>query len=390
MRILYYELRKIWRLPIVLAIVVLGILIYSGFLHGDIYGSHLRMPSTAAYCRISREWAEKYGTHMDEKEALDAQAVCAELRRNADEQIAAYPPLASRGITDLNAFYGFYCNEHSEEAQTLKNDFLERSNGVCILVWETETLLKNYTDWYAYYNDGGGYAQWLTPAETARYDEVIGRRHLNGISCIRKSDFDAYLAGAAVFAVLSVTLLLMPCGAREHLNHMLAEQWPTYTGRNVIRYQLTAALLSAVGLFMLEAFTLGGIYLASQTKIFWGNPMTSFVSGDILWFELTCGGYMLVCLSMTFLLMLGTAGTVFLLSHFSNSYINVILKSGIFVFLYATAGGAAMISALTLENSLYQHVRVIGIEVILTSALCILGFLAGMFPLICRRKELLE
>ncbi|NBH77205.1 hypothetical protein D3Z52_03285 [Clostridiaceae bacterium] len=389
MRILFYELRKIWRLPVVLAVAALGTLTYFGFMHPLLFDGMLQSSPVAERYEITRSWAARFGAYMDGSEFQQAKAECKALRQEADAQVAANPYLSAYGITTLDGFNAFLDAGLDPKAHALINDFVVSTRHQRFWVSEMEGLLKNWETVSPYYAE---YAKnpALTPAEQARYLDAAGSRLLEGIFCGLDGTLEGYFLWWDLFATLSTALLLAPCGAAEWLNRMPALQWATRTGRRTARYRLAAALLSAVGLFVLEALVFCGIYSASGTWVFWRNPVTSFTFGDVLWFDLTYGEYFLLHLALTLCLMLGTAGMVFTLSDHSSHYISALLKAVIPVTGFAAAGVFSVTGLLTSRNPIYAAARIMGIEAAVCAALSLLGLAAGLLPLFRgQRKELL-
>lgn len=107
MRILFYELRKIWRLPVVLAVAALGTLTYFGFMHPLLFDGMLQSSPVAERYEITRSWAARFGAYMDGSEFQQAKAECKALRQEADAQVAANPYLSAYGITTLDGFNAF-------------------------------------------------------------------------------------------------------------------------------------------------------------------------------------------------------------------------------------------------------------------------------------------
>ncbi len=389
MRIFYHELRKIWRLTHVLPIAALGVLIFFGFLYGSLFDGFLEMHPVRDRYDLAFQWTAQYGAYLDASEYEAAQAECAALREQVDAQIAADPALAAYGIVDMAALKQALSSQLAPE--TAVNNFLQSGGDELYYYVETvEWALAEYVNVYEHYTECAD-APGLTPAERARYREVVGQRRLDGIFSGLDNILSNYQMWCNLFAVLSVTLLLAPCGAQERLCHMPAEQWTTRTGRKVVRYRLAAALASAAILFVMETLIFGSIYtLAVGTRALWNNPVTSFLMGDILWFDLTYGGYALAGFAMTFALMLAAAGATFALSHGSDHFIAALLKAGIPAFLCAASGMLVGYRLFTTDNPLYQQFRVMGSEAILCAALCAAGLLASLLPLFTdRRKELL-
>ena len=98
MRILYYELRIIWRLPVVLAIIFLGAVHYFLFLDFEIRFFPNGHPAAEKYA-LAQEWTKKYGSTMEPDEYADAKQNYAALAAKADARIAADSRFRAHGFS---------------------------------------------------------------------------------------------------------------------------------------------------------------------------------------------------------------------------------------------------------------------------------------------------
>ncbi len=395
MRILYHELRKIWRPSILLALLALGAMHYYLLMDFSIRffpNGHLAIEQY----QTAREWTEKYGHTMEPAEYADAKAEYEAMQVEVDARLAADPHFAQYGVASWKDY------------QTFQEQILSQDDGSADLEAYRELSALLFGEEY----DFAGYRLeercnalidyefrqiWVkkalavqTPAEQARKAELLTTPRINGIFaniCI--DNLSEYACWAGIFAILSVVILLTPFGVRENLSRMPSEQWPTRTGRGICRYQFAAMLLSSAALFLLELLIFGSIYATTGTGFFWNSPTQTFLLGDFFWFDLTYGQYVLCSLGMVLLLMLGAAGAVFALSYVSTSSISAILKVLPLTVALVFATAAVTVHPFTDANELYQHTRIMGVEGMLCGLVCLLGLSAGAaFVWYCGRKEL--
>ncbi|MCI9485299.1 MAG: hypothetical protein HFH27_12695 [Clostridiaceae bacterium] len=392
MRILFYELRKIWRLQVVAALLLLGAVQYYFFMDFSIRFFPNGHPAAERYT-LCREWTEKYGSYMEPDEYADAQEGYAALLADADARIASDPRYAAQGIASWEQFCAVALDAPDADPfgryRSLYGPlFSSESDWLGYRVECLRGALSAYETRAACLDAAPGT---LTPAEQARYNELAAGVQLNGIfpgECI--DNLSEYLCWAWIFGVLSVAILLAPGGAREHLSRMTGGLWTTRIGRGTVFWQLGAALLSAGGLFLLEVLAFGGIYAQLGTSFFWDSPTQTFLAGNLFWFDLTYGQYVLCSLGMLLALMLGTAGAIFALSHTSDSYISAVIKAlPVSVGMFFTCAAAIQRPFID-QNSLYMHTRVVGIEAALCALVLAGGLAAGLLAALrCQRKELL-
>ena len=260
MRILFYELRKIWRLPIVAALLLLGAVQYYFFMDFSIRFFPNGHPAAERYT-LCREWTEKYGPYMEPDEYADAQESYASLLADTDARIASDPRCAAHGIASWEQFCAMVLDAPDADPfgryRSLYGPlFSSESDWLGYRVECLRSALSDYETRAACLNASPGT---LTPAEQARYAELAAGVQLSGIfpgECI--DNLSEYLCGAGIFGVLSVAILLAPSGAREHLSRMTSGLWTTRIGRGTVFWQLGAALLSAGGCSCWKCWPSGG------------------------------------------------------------------------------------------------------------------------------------
>lgn len=106
MRLLAWELRKIWRPGILAAIVLLGAVYY--WMFPEFYIEYFcNGPASQAQFQLASEWVEKYGPTLEPEERAELDGQLAEEIRTFDQQIAAIPEAAAVGLTDYETFDRF-------------------------------------------------------------------------------------------------------------------------------------------------------------------------------------------------------------------------------------------------------------------------------------------
>lgn len=367
MRILYYELRKIWRLPVVLAIIFLGAVHYFLFLDFEIRFFPNGHPAAEKYA-LAQEWTIKYGSTMEPDEYADAKQNYAALAAEADARIAADSRFRAHGFSRWEQLRDGVPEEYRDTYDLLftgEFDFVGyrlQSLSGALLSYETQILHP-------------------------RVQRESGRGIFPG-QCI--DNLSEYLCWTGIFGIVSVTILLGACGTREDLCRMPAMLWSSRAGRHTAWYQLAAALLSASILFAAELLIFGGIYARLGTQFFWDSPVQSFLNGSAVWFGLTYGQYVLYCLGFVLALMLGTAGAVFTLSHSSGNYTSAIMKALPLAAGMVFAAASILMRPFTDGNELYRHLHICGVEAVLCGPLLLAGLGIGfLFVRHIQRKELL-
>jgi hypothetical protein len=96
-------------------------------------------------------------------------------------------------------------------------------------------------------------------------------------------------------------------------------QYTAKRGRELVKQQLIAILLSVFLLTTAVLFIFGAIYSTNGIWPFWNSCLTSFLSRSdtFFLFDMTYGQYVIAYAVMLYILCLGAAAVAFLLSRFS-------------------------------------------------------------------------
>ena len=106
MTLLKWELRKIWRPGILVALLLLGAVYY--WLFPQFYIEHFcNGPQAETQFNLAADWVERYGPTLERSERAELDGQLAEEVAEFDRQIAAIPEAAAEGITDYGAFLAF-------------------------------------------------------------------------------------------------------------------------------------------------------------------------------------------------------------------------------------------------------------------------------------------
>ena len=106
MRLLAWELRKIWRPGILAAILLLGAVYY--WMFPEFYIEYFcNGPAARAEFQLASEWVAEYGPTLEPEERAELDGRLAAEIGEFDQQIAAIPEAAAAGLTDYETFERF-------------------------------------------------------------------------------------------------------------------------------------------------------------------------------------------------------------------------------------------------------------------------------------------
>lgn len=334
MALLRWELKKIWRPGLLMAITFIGVVFYqvrTGFYleyfnTGDNWG--------AARVQLASDWLETYGDTIEPEERPRLDAQLAELKGEFAQQAVQIPGAAGAGITDCKS-YAAWVEAHdggawSDEANALDRKIYSNTN------WVTLSSLVEFMEEYDFLNGGGSVVDWGgeigedSPAHQAsvrRIEQAEGEGIYGFLPSMVKDSTDNFFHYFAIWCAFSGVLLLSPTLVRDVLRRTQAMQWTSRRGRRVLHVQMGAALLSGLLLTLFNCAVYLGPFLSTGALKFRDCPMFSVWRWSYPWFDWTYGQYLLPLVGLTLALTLAACGFTVVLSRFSGSYVAMLLKA---------------------------------------------------------------
>lgn len=334
MALLRWELKKIWRPGLLMAITFIGVVFYqvrTGFYleyfnTGDNWG--------AARVQLASDWLDTYGDTIEPEERPGLDAQLAELKGEFAQQVAQIPGAAGAEITDYESYVA-WVKAHgggawSDEANALDRKIYSNTN------WVTLSSLVEFMEEYDFLNGGGSVVDWGgeigedSPAHQAsvrRIEQAEGEGIYGFLPSMVKDSTDNFFHYFAIWCAFSGVLLLSPTLVRDVLRRTQAMQWTSRRGRRVLHVQMGAALLSGLLLTLFNCAVYLGPFLSTGALKFRDCPMFSVWRWSYPWFDWTYGQYLLALLGLTLALTLAACGFTVVLSRFSGSYVAMLLKA---------------------------------------------------------------
>ena len=397
-----WELRKIWRPGILAAILLLGAVYY--WMFPQFYIEYFcNGPSGEAQFDLASDWVARYGPTLEPEERAQLDGQLAEEIDVFVRQIAAIPEAAAAGLTDYEAVLSFRENyldgtqEHGGEADMDVEALLYRVySGTS---WYRIEVLTDVMETYD--TQAERRAQIVSNRREDGQPEAMVRREAELASAEMahsllpssvKHSTQEYGKDLAVWCVLSIVLLLSPTLVRDRLRNTRPTQWASRRGRSVLNVQMGAALLSALGLTIVNLTIYAVPFLAQGPLRFAACGLDGIWEWGTPWFDWSYGTYLLVLVGLLLALSLGAAGLTVFLSQYSGSYIAMLLKAvPLFVAVGAVLGTWLLDMPFRFRNLGNGAVWLPrGIEAVTAAALLVLGL--SLCILSCRqqkRRELL-
>lgn len=337
MRLLAWELRKIWRPGILAAILLLGAVYY--WMFPEFYIEYFcNGPASQAQFQLASEWVEKYGPTLEPEERAELDGQLEEEIGKFDQQIAAIPEAAAVGLTDYETFDQFREDYYSGTAASGGEADMDRESLVhrvyggtnWYVIEEIQYTMRLYDtqEEHSALVISGRRAEGQPEAMVHREEQLAEPERAHGLlpTPVQESTRE-YGRDLAVWCVLSIVLLLCPTLVRDRLRRTRAMQWTSRRGRSILTTQMVAAMFSALVLTVVNLVVYAIPFLAQEPLRFrtcglggiweWGSP----------WFDWTYGTYLVVLVGLILALSLAAAGLTVFLSQYSGSYIAMLLKA---------------------------------------------------------------
>jgi len=413
MRILIYELKKIWNIKIIGIIVVLCVIYFGLSLMDEIRW----YPRGTWFGSVdfAHHLTENYGTSLSLEDFEDfllyRDIIAIELDSFFIEN-AFYAEVGILSFDDLQAFREYYGSRYeelsTEERNRFRNVSLElgyivRTEEYGDLTSENETPVA-YIKINSYYNVVSFYEiniigceerlahissfmEWQPPSqrEYQRLTEIRDSGELTSIMP-QMTLFHTwrYARGLSVLVVLVTLVLVSSLVVSDRSSRVNWLQYSSKEGRKVFGKQFLAVLISALGATTVLVAVFIGVF-AARTGVyaFWGNGINSFLGATFHWLSITFLQYVLLMAGVMYLLATASAALAFVCSRFSINMIRLMFK---IIPLFVVA---VMVSNWVLDDFLVVFV---GGNVLLQAGvvlgLVVLAAAVGVF--IVRRERLVE
>ncbi len=364
MKIIWYELKKIWNWKIIGLLILIAILFYHMFLYYPIEHFRSNHPHIEGH-DLAVEMTERYGTTLSEdelEEFLQEEKYINE--REFETIVETSPVFEEAGIVTF------------EDYQSLNNKFFEGSEELTAEEEEALDILHNdeQTDYSLYKRD--------------RINAIMeDQSYTYGSNSILDSyTFETtvnYIGQLAVLTLLLSLVLVSPLVVKDRTRNIHFLQYTSKNGRKILKQQLIAVLLSAVVLTTVAVIVFGRLILRNDLLVFWNNGVDSFLNSRMsdMWFHLTFGEYISLALLLIYFLNISLVLLAFVISRYSQNRISMIMKLIPLFAVFAAFGSALFNWMLSPSNRLYRLLSLVGLEGILTAVLFVIAASLMIFSL---------
>ena len=380
MRILIYELKKIWNWRLLLVITVLAAITWFAFLSRTI-GWYEDLYVYGAYGTHQAELFQLYGGTLESEELAEAfvEERLAPIDPERNIIIANNPIFAKYGITDLTEFYEWFYNEESYQRYVGYENFRVYELGFTLYDGTSEELeeylrkefggfcspeeavdrhtmeaaltmasfgKKQSREWvqnsleykesrlhaiasrYIHYSGNLEFRmQDKSPVIARAAERILAVGNNSLINDYLMGQFPLYAAITGVFALVAVFVLITPLLIADRSRKVNLLQYSSAVGRKIFRFQFAASIISAFILSVVLT-VLSFIPFIARVSEYWDVSIMSDGFGGGMWlYNITFGQFVFILAGMIIILCVGAACVAFILARFSTNIVNVVIKT---------------------------------------------------------------
>lgn len=377
MRIFMYELKKIWNWRVLTIIVTMFLLTWFAVLREPI-NTYDSLTTHGIYGSYQKELFELYGDTLEPEELAEydipgkKEAIIEEL----NEIIKKEPIFAENHVYNFEQFEDFittdYENLSKEEAEKRnetifkmhdKLDYGDRVNSLD--EWYDSPLMKFYAIQaleaaYINYKDKAKMyfsEDQMSPIFGKALDKIIKMRNANLIQYHLTEEFSMFAMEVGIFTIITLIILISPLLTTDRMRNINKLQYSSTVGRNILKYQFGATMLSAGVLSILMIVVSFIIFLLSGPIDYWNaRIMGVFSFGGIYLYNITFGQYVFILAGMILAFSVSTACFTFILARFSMNIVMLLVKAVPAGIALATLFGLSAYEALSDLNFIFDFV----------------------------------
>ncbi len=380
MRIILFEMRKIWNLKLLVIITVLCALFYYMFIDFNIKHFPNGHPSTEEV-NLSIQMIEQFGLTIEEDEFSDFILNTREkLISEAETYIKTMPIFTEAEIYTYKDYNKIHEKNNQSDLETKALWTLLGEE--CAFVRFKLEALNNIED--NYYNYPNYIINNLIPKainekELDRLVEIRNsKEYRNIMSNLVYDNTSIYAVYLAILTILAVLVLISPLIVTDRTKNVHLLQYTTKQGRIILKKQFSATMLSAFLLTTAFILIFGIIYSTNDTWVFWNNGLTSFLNLTFL-VNITYGQYIILYVTLLYVLCLSAAALTFVFSRFSQNVITLIMKLIPLFAVFGVIAVSVLNGIFEPSNILYHWTGVLWIEPIVCGVLLVLGLTISLY-----------
>ncbi|GMB09533.1 hypothetical protein [Thermolongibacillus altinsuensis] len=313
MRIILYELKKIFQLKMVCLLFIISFIFYQLFI--NFYFEHFPngRPALALY-RISIEMIEQYGYQMNQEEFEHFKKVYEKEKAAADAYLQARQEYVDAGLDTYEKFRT--ADIEKQEIVKLVSQIMDEVD----LFWELqerERLIQFYEKPLFTIVDHP-----LTAEQKERIKDTIASGNLMSAEVFE--NYNNLIRYVAILIVISIMFMISPIFLQDRRNHVVFLQYSNKTGRKIFNLKLQTALIAASFITTVQLGLFFILYRGNKVGMFLNANINSVFTHEVFWFELTFLQYILLTIVSIYILAFALTIIVAVLSNRVPNYISMV------------------------------------------------------------------
>lgn len=362
MRIVLYEMKKIWNWKIIVLLIIITTLFYQMFLYYPIEEFRNNHPHIEGH-DLSVEMVERYGSNITEEQLSEFVTEKQSLSESEFNLIVESNPIFEEaGIKNYEDYY-LLSQKNFENPEELTNE-------------EHQALASfddEQTDFIVY--------QFERIKDLAK-----GTSDVESNSILDEYTFNTtmtYIGQLAILIVLLSLILVSPLVVNDRTKNMHFLQYTSKKGRKTFDIQIIASLISTFVLTTLCVVIFGSLILRNDLLVFWNSNVNSFLNLSLgsLWFELSFGEYISIAILFIYIINLSVIIGAFIISRYSQNVITMIMKLIPVFAIIAIIFNVLFHEMFSPYNWFYHMTTIIGIEGIFSITLLVIAVALILFTL---------
>ncbi|MGM8365432.1 hypothetical protein ACLIBG_08090 [Virgibacillus sp. W0181] len=317
MRLIGYELKKIFTFKLLVLLGIVGFILYSMLLEFEFTHFPNGRPATDTY-NISVKMVEQFGEDMDKSEYKLFKEQYEEDIETATQYLKSKDAFAEAGITSYEEFQNMDMGSGSEKLVNLNSQVMFKEE--VDVFWEIqarEWLMERYEN-SGYHNDRT-YGGPTNEKQNRRLKEVS--ESVSPFPSLVFMNYNTLITNVTIIILLSTMIILSPLYLRDRKNNLIYLQYTSKTGRHVFVRKLYAGLIASFFMitFILTAFFV--LYSQNDVGMFFGLNINSVFHPSVFWFDLTFIQYIILTVLLVYVLGITVAILTAILSRISPNYL---------------------------------------------------------------------
>lgn len=318
MRIIFYEIKKVFSIRKIILLLVISLVIYHFFIVFYFQYFPNGRPEKD-YFKISCQMLKDYGTSMDEKEFENFKELYNKKVEEADKYLQSSPEFVKVGITTYEKFKSM--DMKNEDLSNLWNKAFHQEKTDIFYELQTRGFIISSYERIAL----GANLLGANKSQIQRYNEIIKNDSIRSIfPFFVYFNYDSVIYGMAILVVFSIMFMISPIYIKDANSKVNYIQYTSKTGRRIFKNKLMAALISSF-MIMTIYFTIFFIlYSQNKVGIYLNSSLNSFLNGYLYWYDLTFIQY--IVLTVVGIYIIGFAVTLIgaFISRVAPNYITLI------------------------------------------------------------------